>query len=62
LIDIRADYVVLAAGYRSEGKELIQWLEENRREYKVAGDAKKVGTIRSALSDAYSLNKKGEGQ
>ncbi|MGI6746834.1 MAG: FAD-dependent oxidoreductase [Anaerovoracaceae bacterium] len=53
--DISADFVVLATGYQSEGKELIKWLDENEHKYKIIGDAKKVGTIRSALSDAYSL-------
>ena len=53
--DISADFVVLATGYQSEGKELIKWLDENEHKYKIIGDAKKVGTIRSALSDAYSV-------
>jgi len=55
-LKIDADYIVLATGYRSEGDQLIQWLIENSYEFKVIGDAKVVGTISNALSDAYILN------
>lgn len=55
IFDISADFVVLATGYQPEGKELINWLEENKCKFKVIGDANKVGNIRSALTDAYSV-------
>lgn len=52
---IAADYVILAAGYRPAGRRLIQWLEKNGYEYRIAGDAKKIGTISDAVTDAFSL-------
>jgi len=52
---IEADYVVLAAGYQSVGKELVKWLEENKYEYKLIGDAKKVENISKAIKEAYEL-------
>lgn len=53
---IKADYVVLAAGYQPDGAQLIRWLADNGYDYRVVGDAKKVGTISDALCDAYLLS------
>jgi Pyruvate/2-oxoglutarate dehydrogenase complex, dihydrolipoamide dehydrogenase (E3) component, and related enzymes len=51
---VDGDMVVLAAGYRSQGLPLVEWLETNRRyPYRVIGDAEKVGNIGKALLDAY---------
>ncbi|HZK61512.1 MAG TPA: FAD-dependent oxidoreductase, partial [Anaerovoracaceae bacterium] len=54
--NIEADYVVLAVGYQSVGKELVKWLEENKYDCRLIGDAKKVGNISNAIKDGYELN------
>lgn len=51
-----ADAVIIAAGYKPQGQALIQWLEKSGQyPYCVIGDSQKVGTIGSALIDAYEL-------
>ena len=53
---LKADTVILAVGYRSQGKSLIDWLEESGKyPYCVIGDAAKVGNIGKALQEAYEI-------
>jgi NADH dehydrogenase FAD-containing subunit len=55
VLTYEANTVVLAAGYRSRGTAMIDWLEKNLKyQYCVIGDAEKVGNIGKALQDAYN--------
>ncbi|UGA53662.1 oxidoreductase [Vibrio sp. VB16] len=45
--------IVLAMGYKSNGKQLIEFLEQNNYSYDIIGDAKKPGNIENATIDAY---------
>jgi 2,4-dienoyl-CoA reductase (NADPH2) len=51
----KADLVIIAAGYRPQGQELIRWLAESKYPYRVIGDAEEAGNIGKALKDAFEL-------
>ncbi len=54
-----ADVIVLAAGYQTSGKALVNWLTEVRAyQFDVIGDAAEIGTIGSALKSGSEIGMK----
>jgi 2,4-dienoyl-CoA reductase (NADPH2) len=46
------DNIILAIGYKSVGKELIEYLDQNKYHYFVVGDAKEPRDVMEVLKDA----------
>ncbi|MBK5242774.1 FAD-dependent oxidoreductase [Clostridium sp.] len=49
----KVDNIILAIGYKSNGKELIKHLEDNNIDYTVIGDALEPRNIMEALREGY---------
>lgn len=52
-IQLPADYVILAVGYRSRGQALSETLSQRNIPFCVIGDAEKARDIQAATTDAY---------
>ena len=49
--NLPADNIILAAGYKSNSEELVEYLKENSIPYSVIGDAKKPRNIMEAIAE-----------
>lgn len=50
------DCVIIAVGYKSQGLLLIDWLKNSGKyQYQVIGDAKQIGNIGMAITEAYEI-------